>query len=264
MKLSLITINYNNASGLEKTIRSVLTQKNLKADEFEYIIIDGGSTDGSVDLIKNFSERAERGEFPQKISKWVSEKDSGIYNAMNKGIKIAGGSIIGLLNSGDEAVENAYDDILLLHKNQPEAVLYGGMNFCENGKFKKVYSFCAEDLPRQMIAHPASFVPKSVYEKYGFYDESFRSSADWDLFIKFYKTGVQFVYTNKIYLNFDCGGISNSNEKLVIKEDKRIIKKYGLKTRKQKLMEVYKILTFIIPGIFLYPVKKFLGSRIKK
>lgn len=261
MKLSLITINYNNASGLEKTIRSVLSQKNLSSDSFEYIVVDGGSTDGSVDVIKKYENNPE---FKIGISKWVSERDSGIYNAMNKGIRLCSGSIIGLLNSGDEAVEDAYDDILKIHKNHPEAILYGGMNFYENGKFKKVYAFSADDLPAQMIAHPASFVPKSIYEKYGSYDESYRSSGDWDLFVKFYKAGVQFVYTNKNYVNFDCSGISNSNEKLVIKEDKRVIKKYNLKTRKQKLMGIYKVMTFIIPGFILYPVKKFLGARIKK
>ncbi len=258
MKLSLVTITYNNASGLEKTIKSVFAQNYLSKDEFEYIIIDGGSTDGSVDLIKKYAVEPEG-----KISKWVSEKDSGIYNAMNKGIKLCSGSIIGLLNSGDEALPEAYKNILELHKKNPEAILYGGMNMMQDGRFVKVYSFGADDLQKQMIAHPASFVPKTVYEKNGFYDESFRSSGDWDLFVKFFKSGIKFIYTNEIYVNFDCSGISNSNEKLVVREDKRIIKKYGLKTRKQKLMDIYKILTFIIPGIFLYPVKRFLGSRIK-
>lgn len=258
MKFSLITITYNNASGLEKTIKSVLAQNYLSKDEFEYIIIDGGSTDGSVDLIKKYAAEPDG-----KISKWLSEKDSGIYNAMNKGIRLSSGSIIGLLNSGDEALPNAYKNILELHKKNPDAILYGGMNMMQDGRFVKVYSFGADDLPKQMIAHPASFVPKTVYEKNGFYDESFRSSGDWDLFVNFYMQGIKFIYTNEIYVNFDCSGISNSNEKLVVREDKRIIKKYNLKTRKQKLMDIYKILTFIIPGIFLYPVKRFLGSRIK-
>lgn len=258
MKFSLITINYNNVSGLKKTIKSVFAQNYFSKDEFEYIIIDGGSKDGSVELIKKYAAEPD-----SKIFKWVSEKDSGIYNAMNKGIRLSSGSIIGLLNSGDEALPEAYKNILELHKKNPEAILYGGMNMMQNGRFVKVYSFGADALPKQMIAHPASFVPKAVYEKYGFYDESFRSSGDWDLFVKFFKSGIKFIYTNEIYVNFDCSGISNSNEKLVVREDKRIIKKYGLKTRKQKLMDIYKILTFIIPGIFLYPVKRFLGSRIK-
>ena len=258
MKFSLVTINYNNVSGLEKTIKSVLAQGYFSNDEFEYIIIDGGSTDGSVELIKKYAEESDG-----KISKWVSEKDSGIYNAMNKGIKLCSGTLIGLLNSGDEALPNAYKNILELHKKNPDAILYGGMNMMQDGRFIKVYSFGADDLPKQMIAHPASFVPKTVYEKIGLYNESFRSSGDWELFVKFFKSGIKFVYTNEVYVNFDCSGISNLNEKLVVREDKRIIKKYGLKTRKQKLMDIYRILTFIIPGIFLYPVKKFLGSRIK-
>ena len=185
MKFSLVTINYNNVSGLEKTIKSVLAQGYFSKDEFEYIIIDGGSTDGSVELIKKYAEESDG-----KISKWVSEKDSGIYNAMNKGIKLCSGSLIGLLNSGDEALPKAYKNILELHKKNPDAILYGGMNMMQDGRFIKVYSFGADDLPKQMIAHPASFVPKTVYEKIGLYDESFRSSGDWELFVKFFKSGI--------------------------------------------------------------------------
>ena len=89
----------------------------------------------------------------------------------------------------------------------------------QDGRFIKVYSFGADDLPKQMIAHPASFVPKTVYEKIGLYNESFRSSGDWELFVKFFKSGIKFVYTNEVYVNFDCSGISNLNEKLVVRED---------------------------------------------
>ena len=252
MKLSLITINYNDASGLEKTILSVLTQKNLKPESFEYIIVDGASKDGSLEIIKKY---ADSSEYPQKISKWISEKDTGIYNAINKGIKLATGDVIGLLNSGDTALPDAYDDVLDYHSKNPDAIIYGGMNMCRNGVFENVYAFSAEDLGKQMISHPGSFVPKSVYEKYGCYDEKLRSSADWDLYIHFKKQNVPFIYTSKIYLDFDMGGISNSNVKLVIKEDTYIKRKYKLITRKEKLKKIYSILNLFIPGIITLPIK---------
>ena len=251
MLLSIITINYNNKSGLEKTIPSVLTQRGISPENLEYIIIDGGSTDGSVDIIKKY---ADDSTYPQKISKWITEKDNGIYNAINKGIKLASGDIIGLVNSGDTVIPGAYDTILELHKEHPESILYGAVSFYKNGIFECVHGPCAEQLPIRMIAHPASFVPKMIYEKYGTYDETFRSSGDWDLFLSFYQAGVSFHYINKLIINFDIDGISNTNTKLVIKENNRILENHNLKKVEIKPV-IIKILHFILPGFFFWIFK---------
>lgn len=249
--LSIITINYNNKDGLDKTIKSVLDQRGLPAGSLEYIIVDGGSTDGSVDVIKKYLA----GGYSHKISKWVSEKDSGIYNAFNKGIGMAEGDIISLLNSGDTVIDGAYDNILEIHKARPDSILYGVENFCRDGKFVGIFGPCADELPIRMIAHSASFVPRKIYEKYGLYDESFKSSGDWDLFLTFYQAGVSFYYINKIVVDFDACGISNSNLKLVEEENIRLLEKHGIKANKSNAF-VKRVLHFLLPGFCFFIFRK--------
>ncbi len=242
--LSIITINYNNKDGLNKTIPSVLKQKGIPAENLEYIIVDGGSNDGSVDVINKY---LNNNEYPHKIKKWISEKDSGIYNAINKGIKMASGDLIGLVNSGDTVIDGAYDNILSLHEENPDSILYGAVSFIKKGHFEKVHGFSSENLLEQMIAHPASFVPKKVYTEYGLYDESFRSSADWDLFLTFYQAGIPFIYIDKLIIDFDTDGISNTNNKIVTRENKRVLEKHSIKTFSISRL-IKSVLSFILPG----------------
>ena len=263
MILSIITINYNNKDGLIKTIPSVLSQNGIAQNEFEYIIIDGGSTDGSVDIIKKY---AESNDFPIKISKWISEKDKGIYDAINKGIRLASGNIIGLVNSGDTVVDGAYENILSIHKEHPDSILYGAVNFYKNGVFERVHGYTSEKLPELMIAHPASFVPKNIYNQFGYYNDSYRSSGDWDLFLTFYQAGVSFYYLSKIIINFDIYGISNTNIKLVKSENQKLLNAHGIKTSKTKEM-FWAVISFILPGfccklihLFVKVIKKLLSS----
>lgn len=127
MKLSIVTINYNNADGLRKTLASVAEQSYR---DIEHIIIDGGSMDGSVDVIKEYvSANPNRDPFFEHKIKWVSEKDNGIYNAMNKGLCLATGSYIEILNSGDVLAASDVTDrmVIELEKNNYPAILYGNM-----------------------------------------------------------------------------------------------------------------------------------------
>ncbi len=261
--LSIITINYNNSKGLEKTIESVLSQKGIPPENLEYIIVDGGSTDGSVEVIKKYSDSVD---FPHRISKWVSERDSGIYNAMNKGIKMSSGSIIGLVNSGDTLIFGALDNILEIHEKKTDSILYGAVSTYRNGVFEKVIGTCAENLSSSMIAHPASFVPKSVYERYGLYDESFRSSGDWDLFLNFYINEVPFYYLNKLIVDFDLSGISNSNQSVVYRENKRILKKYKNLINEDKksrfIKDLWSFLKLILPGYIIILIKKIIKRHV--
>ncbi len=217
MRHSIITINLNNKFGLLKTINSVISQT---SNDFEYIIIDGGSTDGSVDLIKQFSE---------KIAYWVSEYDGGIYQAMNKGIRIAQGEYVQFINSGDWLV--ADDVIEKMLKALPEcSIFYGNMlkilpngkiirDRCEAGKISMLTFI------KGSLNHTPNLIKRSLFEKYGFYDESLKIVSDW----KFYLNAVGLHDEPVAYIDldiawFDMKGISNINKSLHMKERKTVLK----------------------------------------
>lgn len=178
MKLSIITINLNDEKGLKKTIDSVISQT---FTDYEFIIIDGKSTDGSVDLIRQHED---------KITYWVSEKDSGIYNAQNKGIKKAKGEYLYFLNSGDALCAN--DVLGKVFGNDPhEAFICGSFYMEKGGELKaetsykdKDWNMAIYDLFANFLCHQAFFIHRSNFEKYGLYDESLRVVADWKLFFQ--------------------------------------------------------------------------------
>lgn len=217
--LSIITVNYNNKAGLQKTLDSILR---LKVQNFEYIVIDAGSTDGSVDLI------LQNKAYKKRVDLFVSEKDNGIYDGINKGINLASGSLIALMHSGDTYLENALDGILDLHKQNPASVLYGALTTSKNGQFDAVWGHNANVLPREMIPHLATFVPKTLYNKYGAYNLAYPIAADYDCFLRFWHKKVSFVFTNTIICNFDLDGISQRDRSQTEKEVIDIQKKYGV------------------------------------
>jgi len=175
IKLSIITINLNNKAGLERTIQSVTSQTYT---DFEYLLIDGGSDDGSVDIIKKNKE---------KITYWVSEKDKGIYNAMNKGILKANGEYCLFINSGDFFIKSTILDEMLNYING-EDILYGNGFFqAKDNKLEKL------DCPVKLtlgffclysLFHPATLIKKSLFDKYGLYNESNKIISDGEFFIK--------------------------------------------------------------------------------
>jgi glycosyltransferase involved in cell wall biosynthesis len=175
MILSIITINLNNRAGLEKTIQSVTGQS---FSEFEYIIIDGGSTDGSVDIIKEYKER---------ITYWISEKDKGIYNAMNKGILKANGDYCLFINSGDFFIKSTILNEMINYING-EDILYGNGFFeAKNNTLDKLE--CPEKLTLGFftmfcLLHPCTLVKLSLFDKYGLYNESNKIVSDLEFFVK--------------------------------------------------------------------------------
>ena len=223
-KLSIITINRNNAEGLRKTIESVVTQTGLKDDELEYIIIDGASTDHSVEVIKEFVNHPEYGKY---ISYWVSEPDTGIYNAMNKGIKKATGTLVGIINSGDWLLENTLSVIFDTHRKHIESILYGCIKVFENNVFIDIRGENNTVLPSKMISHPATFVPMNVYKQIGYYDEKLKIAADYDLFLRIYFKNYSFFFLDLIVTNFDYSGISSTSN-LVGLETELVKKRYNL------------------------------------
>jgi glycosyltransferase involved in cell wall biosynthesis len=212
--LSIITINYNNKIGLEKTISSVISQT---FTNFEYIIIDGGSNDQSVDVLSKYSN---------SIDCIVSEKDKGIYDAMNKGIKKATGKYLLFLNSGDELnSKNVLTDIFSIGINEKDLLI---------GKLKIDGKIC--DFPKKLtkkfflkegISHPSTFIKKDLFDKYGLYDEGNKITSDWIFFFNtIFKYKISYTNIPFIVSNFDTNGVSSNpeNAKLIEFEKKRFLK----------------------------------------
>jgi glycosyltransferase involved in cell wall biosynthesis len=201
-KLSIITINLNDASGLEETIRSIVNQTYTN---FELIVIDGGSEDGSRDVIKRYSDG---------ITYWKSEPDKGIYNAMNKGISHAKGEYCFFLNSGDYLVS---EDVLnsIFAETVNEDIVYGNLLVYENGrrKIKRSYGkakLTFLDIYLSSIKHQSSFIKRTLFDKYGYYDEEVKILADWAFFLKTVGLGEATTKYLDIDISyFDDNGISN-------------------------------------------------------
>ena len=201
MILSIVTINYNNRDGLRKTIDCVVNQT---CPDFEYIVIDGGSTDGSVDVIKQYAD---------KINYWVSEPDKGIYNAMNKGISAAKGEYLNFMNSGDCFFDNTsvsnFNDI-----NANEDIVFGNMIDSITGKRMGCIAtdkITAADFFTASLPHQASFIRRQMFEKYGFYDERFKIASDWKFFFEvIVLKNASIKYTNTIFAKYGNSGISTS------------------------------------------------------
>lgn len=238
--VTIITINRNDREGLRRTLESVLNEQALAPEQLEYIVIDGASDDGSAELLKGYAARTD---LPHAISSWVSEADGGIYAAMNKGLARATGTLVGIINSGDSLLPSALAGLEALHAAHPDAVLYGAFSVLKDGVFDWVQGFTASELPNKMIPHNASFVPRTLYEKYGPYDTSYKVCADYDLFLKLYTDGVPFVWINRIVCDYALGGLSDRAEQLRLSESEAIQRKYGCyvePSRKQKLKRAVK------------------------
>jgi len=211
MRYSVITINYNNREGLLRTIDSVVKQT---YKDFEYIIIDGGSTDGSIDVIKEYAEN---------IAYWGSEHDKGIYNAMNKGISHANGDYLIFMNSGDCFHS---PDVLSSFSENEEDIICGkilrGDSTKPSGHYKDSITFI--DLMRDALPHQAMFIKKEIMNKYP-YDEKYEVYADWKFCVEAIIIGnCTFYNSNIIVADYDLSGISaNSNGRL--RQDKDAILK---------------------------------------
>ena len=217
MKISLISISYNSENSISDTFNSVKTQS---IDNYEYLLIDGGSIDGTLNVAKD----------QDHISKIISEPDKGIYDALNKGIKNSNGEIIGFLNSDDtfydenslQHIVDAFDDntdcvfgdLIYTDKNKRVKRVWKGSEF-KKGAFKKGW----------MPAHPTFYCRRSVYEKLGLYDDSFNIAGDFELMLRFLeKHNIRSKYISKTLVNMKVGGVSNNGLKSkidILKEEFR-------------------------------------------
>ena len=224
MILSIITINYNNAAGLEKTMKSVLSQTN---NDFEYVVIDGGSNDGSADIIRRYEK-----EFGSRLN-WVSERDKGIYNAMNKGIRKAQGEYLEFLNSGDCLVADQVVERMVgeLKKRDFPSILYGTMlKSLSDGKILRDRCFAGEEITLQgmyhgCLNHSPAYIKASLFEKYGLYDESLRICSDWKWYVSAIVLGEERPeYVDTDVTLFDMTGISETNKGLLDSERSALLK----------------------------------------
>lgn len=210
--ISIITINYNNAAGLQKTIDSVIGQT---YKDLEFIVIDGGSTDGSVEIIKKNSG---------KITNWVSEKDNGIYNAQNKGAKKATGDYCLFLNSGDFLAETT--TLEKAAKELTKDIVFGDLLIEDaDGKRKHGISPDVLDVYHFMIStlwHPCTFIKRNLFEKYGYYNEDYKITADYEFFIRvILKKEVSYKHIKQFITVFNTGGIGSSDEHRTLQEKER-------------------------------------------
>lgn len=231
MKLSIITVNYNDAEGLERTIQSVISQT---FQDFEFIIIDGGSTDDSVDVIRKYENY---------IDYWVSERDGGIYPGMNKGLRQAKGEYLNFMNGGDcyhspEVLKNIFaldtdaDIITGTHaENGLRNVGQGGVTML--------------DLYKWAIDHQASFIRREVALRHP-YDEKYRIVSDWKFFIEaLIFDNCTFFYTDTIVVDVDMKGISNTNFALDMQEREAVLRELF----PERVLKDYQLLASIHPDL---------------
>ncbi|WP_298236996.1 glycosyltransferase family 2 protein [uncultured Algibacter sp.] len=215
--LSVITVNYNNKEGLERTIKSVCSQSYRK---FEYIIIDGGSNDGSLDVINNFKN---------DIDYFESKKDNGIYHAMNKGIKVAKGDYLLFLNSGDHFYSNkslSFFKPYLLKQDKID-ILYGNIMVKSQKEFIKTYpeALTFSYFVKDTLPHPGSLINKKCFNHF-LYDEDLKITSDWKFFmLGLCKKKYTYMYINQVISTFYLDGISSTNIDLVKRERHQVLTK---------------------------------------
>jgi glycosyltransferase involved in cell wall biosynthesis len=219
--ISIITVCYNSAKTIEDTIKSIANQS---YPNIEYIIIDGGSTDGTIDVIRSYEKH---------IAKWVSEPDDGIYDAMNKGIKIATGELIGIVNSDDylecDAIENVVGAFL---ENLNGDVFHGKVRIIDEISGIKYIVGFSGDIYKQNnfkmnIPHPGVFIKKSCYLDQGLFNTKYKLSSDHELILRLIHNNREFVFVNKVISNMRAGGVSSVRYIDVYKEKRIINLKYG-------------------------------------
>lgn len=270
MKLSIITINYNNAEGLRKTLASVAAQTYA---EIEHIIVDGGSTDGSVDIIREYADNQVIGEehpmmqassgTPPRLEvkgeensiadinastpytlhhtpfahvvRWISEPDKGIYNAMNKGIRMATGEYIEILNSGDILFDSQVTQRMIEHLDQINAerkeslgILYGNMikvNAQGQVVGKSGYTeYSLRQFYSSTLNHDCAYIRRDLFEEYGLYDENLKIVSDWKWYLQVIGLGrVKPEYVDIDVTIFDDGGISETNLSLRNAERRKVL-----------------------------------------
>lgn len=259
-KVSIITINYNDANGLEKTIQSVVSQT---VNDYEFIVIDGGSKDGSIDVIKKYAD---------KISFWNSEKDKGIYDAQNKGVLKATGDYLLFLNSGDHFFnEKVVAEFCEFEKTNKKKVVYGKSNIIDADGTSRILS-PPEKLDLNFwysntLNHQAVFMHSSMFAKYGSFSTQYKYASDFEHLFKIYvKEPLEFAYLNTVVCNYDNTGLTSKDEfhKLIIQERIQIMKLHVSENAYSDMRRAYmNTLSFKRKCIIVVTENKFLKTILK-
>jgi len=223
--VSVITVVYNNVSIIESTIQSVLAQS---SSEYEYIIIDGGSNDGTLDLIRKYEQR---------LTHFISEPDTGIYNAMNKGVEAANGHYCVFMNSGDVFVdENIIDSFVDVLKRKEDDIVYGDvLTTTGNGQTALKKAESPGNKHRMYFCHQSVFAATSLLKKYPF-DESYKMSADFKFFKQCYNNGHRFKYVPLPVAIFNLQGMSKVQRLKGLRENIRVIMENDHGIEKMRLL----------------------------
>ena len=229
MKVSLITVTYNSAQTLRDTVESVLRQNH---DDVEYIVVDGASTDDTVKILREYEPRFEG------RMKWISEKDRGLYDAMNKGIRMATGDVVGIINSDDFFTS---DDVLSTVAEQigDNDAVYADIHFVRPDNLGKCVRYYSSKRFRPwamrfgyMPAHPSFYARREVFEKYGLYSLDYSIASDYDMMVRlFCKHRIKAKYVEKDFVTMRTGGLSTSSishRLQLTREDAKACRKYGV------------------------------------
>ena len=208
MKISIITITYNSAKTVQRALDSV---QNQHYSDIEHITVDGASSDGTREIVEKYAA-------DHKNVRYISEPDKGIYNALNKGIQMATGDVIGFLHSDDMLYSSdSIGKIAASFENESVDVVYGDLQYCHGDKvIRRWRSNAFRPLSLKfgwMPPHPTVYVRREVYEQVGEYDEWFHISADYDMMLRIFKRGYQSYYIPEVLVRMETGGASNKNTK---------------------------------------------------
>lgn len=209
-KISIITVCFNSGKTIRRTIESVLQQS---FNDWKYIIVDGASSDDTLDIINSY-----RASFKSGQLHIISEPDRGIYDAMNKGIALAHGELVGIINSDDWYEQGCLEKVWeeYLKSKDKDVIIYGEIREFSGNIEERTVIYSHNFLKDRMIAHPACFISKSIYDRIGVYDRRYSLGADYDLMLRALESNVNFVSVKQVLANFTQGGASSA--KKVIKD----------------------------------------------
>lgn len=259
MKISIITVCYNSSQTISRTIESVLAQNDV---QLEYLIIDGASQDDTVQIADSYSDHFKQKGFEYHIQ---SEPDKGIYDAMNKGIQMATGDIIGILNSDDYYLTiDVLSEVVKCFEQYKTDSVYGNLLYVKNGR---PYRYWNSGIPESfrrgwMPPHPAFFVKKVVYENYGLFRMDCGINADYEIMLRFLEVNkISTVWMNKICTCMEAGGTSNNgiqSRMVAFHNDSLAWEKNNLKYSKFTILlkKLRKLPQFLLAKIFFIKLNK--------